>query len=64
MMGSMDPKLDGVRYFEWIGMIFALIWIIQTGFHYRKNSKSKFHREIVKIPFLNRYRQKDQENPS
>jgi len=64
MMGSMDPKLDGVRYFEWIGMIFTLIWIIQTGIHYRRNSGRIYHREIIKIPFLNRYRKKDEENPS
>ncbi len=64
MMGSLDPKMDGVRYFEWIGMIFTIIWIIQTGFHYRRNSKRKIRREIIKIPFLNKYRQKDQENPT
>ena len=64
MMGSLDPKMDGVRYFEWIGMIFTIVWIIQTGFHYRRNSGRIFHREIVNIPFLNRYRQKDQKNPT
>jgi len=64
MMGSLDPKMDGVRYFEWIGMIFTIIWIIQTGFHYRRNSSSNINRQIVKIPFLNKYRQKNQENPT
>ena len=64
MMGSLDPKMDGVRYFEWIGVIFTIIWVIQTGFHYRRNSSQKIHREIIKIPFLNKYRQKDQENPT
>ena len=62
MMSSLDPKMDGVRYFEWIGAIFAIIWIIQTGFHYRKNSGRYIHRQIVKIPFLDRYRQNDQED--
>ena len=64
MMGSLDPKMDGVRYFEWIGVIFTIIWVIQTGFHYRRNSSQKIRREIIKIPFLNKYRQKDQENPT
>jgi len=62
MMGSLDPKMDGVRYFEWIGAIFAIVWIIQTGFHYRHNSSRYMNREIVKIPFLNRYRQTDHED--
>ncbi|QEE17866.1 hypothetical protein DSAG12_03704 [Promethearchaeum syntrophicum] len=64
MMGSMDPKLDGVRYFEWLGVIFTIIWVIQTGFHYRRNSGHIYHEEIIKIPFLNRYRHKDQNNPT
>ena len=62
MMGSLDPKMDGVRYFEWIGAIFAIIWIIQTGFHYRRHSSHYMHRKIVKIPFLDRYRQIEQED--
>jgi len=62
MMGSLDPKMDGVRYFEWIGAIFAIIWIIQTGFHYRRHSSHYMNRKIVKIPFLDRYRQIEQED--
>ncbi len=37
MMTSLDPKMDGVRYFEWMGVIFAIAWLIQTGFHYHKS---------------------------
>ena len=64
MMGSLDPKMDGVRYFEWIGAIFAIIWIIQTGFHYRHNSGHHMNRKIIEIPILDRYRQIDREDSS
>ena len=64
MMGSLDPKMDGVRYFEWIGVFFAIIWLIQTGFHYKRHSGHYMHRKIVKIPFLDKYRQEDEENGS
>ena len=36
-MASLDPKLDGVRYFEWMGLIFVLGWIVQTGIHYHRS---------------------------
>ena len=62
MMGSLDPKMDGVRYFEWIGAIFAIIWVIQTGFHYRRNSGQYIRKQIVKIPFLDRYREREPED--
>lgn len=37
MMTSLDPKMDGVRYFEWIGILFSLAWLIQTGIHYHES---------------------------
>jgi hypothetical protein len=36
-MASLDPKMDGVRYFEWMGLIFVLGWIVQTGLHYHRS---------------------------
>jgi len=39
MMGSLDPKMDGVRYFEWMGLIFSLVWIIHLGFHFHYSQK-------------------------
>ena len=35
-MGSLDPKMDGVRYFEWLGVGFAIAWLIVTGITYHK----------------------------
>jgi hypothetical protein len=41
MMGSLDPKMDGVRYFEWIGVFLSFAWMIVIGIHYHRARKGK-----------------------
>ncbi|MHA1585255.1 MAG: DUF998 domain-containing protein [Promethearchaeota archaeon] len=61
MMGSMDPKMGNVRYFEWIGAISALMWLVQTSFHYKKHCHDIKHHNILKIPYLRYNKERDEE---